>query len=152
MNEVDLINEYEDHALSPGQLGINAHVIHDTRGNVVHQRFIGHEVVPTLFLPDMREHEAARRERQAMEFTAVSEMLFLQKPQDVAFSAEAVRASLFVERPLEQVRVLGDTPTSTVTPPIPGWAIGIFIVMGLAILAGVSVRIGQQWAKRRRKV
>ena len=149
MNEYNPM--YDEYTLEPGQLGINAHVIHDTRDNVAHQRSIGHEVAPTLFLPDMTEREAARRERRAMEFAAVQEMLFLQESPDDVFSAETVRTSLFVAQPLEQVRILGEAPASTVTTPMPGWAIGIFLALGLVMLAGISIRIGQRLAKRRRR-
>jgi len=151
VSEYDYLNEYTEQTLRPGQLGINSHVIHDTRDNVLHQRSIGHEVAPRLFMPEMREREAVRRENRATQFAEVQEMLFLQESPDDAFSAEAVRTSLFVDRPLEQVRVFGDTSTGAVTTPMPGWAIGIFVVLGLIVLAGISVFVGQKFAKRGRR-
>ena len=149
MSEENRINEHEQKYRS-GQLGINANVIHDTREYVAHQRSIGHEVAPGLFLQGMTEREEVRQENQIIKLAAIQDRLFLQESQGEAFSPEVIRSSLFVEWPLEQVRELGEAPTGTITTPIPGWSIGIFLILGLAILAWGSTCIGQRLAKRRR--
>jgi len=136
----------------PGQLGINSHVIHDTREYMTIQRSIGHEVVPSLFLPVKTEREILRRSHQARELVELRDKLFVYETSALSLSTESVRESLFVEQPLQPMRLISDSMSES-TQPLPVWSNGIFIVIWLLILGCISIQIGKRLARKKlRKV
>ena len=139
----------EEGQAEEGQLEINTEALRDTRENVEHQRAIGHELAPRLFLCEMTESEANRRENESAWFAEVQEVLFLEEFPPDTFSTEEIVGNLFLEHPLESVRIRGDTPSNHITTTMPIWAIVILIALGLAVLLFLGVMFGKWLAKRK---
>ena len=139
----------EEGQAEEGQLEINTEALRDTREDVEHRRAIGHELAPTLFLCEMTEQEAKRQEAESAWFAEIQEILFLEEFPPDTFSTEEIVSNLFLEHPLESVRVRGDTPSNHITTPMPTWAIAILLVLGLAVLIWIGVLFGRWLAKRK---
>lgn len=138
-------------AAEEGELEINAHVIRDTREDATHQRSIGHELAPTLFLEEKTEREALIQESELERFSKVQEVLFYEEFPEDFFSTEEITKNLFVEHPLETVRIFGDVPSNEIITAMPLWAIVILMSAGFLALSGVGILIGNKWAKRKRR-
>ena len=135
----------------PGQLIINDHVIYENREETAHQRSIGHELVPNLFLSDMTERELSRRTLQETELAEAQALLFIYPQSEDIFSTEKVQAILFTDQPLESVRVMSDSMSNTTVTALPSWIVGMLVGAMLATLGYVGVIIGRRLAKRRRQ-
>jgi len=145
----------EAQGIQPGQLEINSHVIHDTRENVTHQRSIGHELVPDLFLGEKTEREAMRREANREQLDHVRENLFIEELPLREFSTAQIVGTLFTEdQPLElgTVRLLDSAQGYTFGHvSMPGWLMVILLIVGFVFLIIAGIAIGQYVAKALRK-
>ena len=142
-------NQEEDGTSYHGALELNMDVIYDTsQMELDGHRFIGHQLIPDLFLDRTTEVEELIKEQNRMLLDRAYGQSFQSEYAFINyFDSEEIISTLFYNRPIESVPVLrgGITNTHSVFPTWLGVMITT-VVIGFSVVIGVG--LGRKYASK----